>query len=85
MLKNTYSTAAPAYQSYEDALDEITVMSKQRRLVFVIDEYSYLTKAEKSFSSRLQHIIGHQWQDGQLYLILCGASISFYGVSGVGL
>lgn len=46
MLKNTYSTAAPAYRSYEDALDEITVMSKQRRLVFVIDEYAYLAKAE---------------------------------------
>ena len=77
MLKNTYSTAAPIYRSYEEALDEITVMSKQRRLVFVIDEYSYFAKAEKSFSSRLQHIIDHQWQDGQLYLILCGASISF--------
>lgn len=77
MLKNTYSTAAPAYRSYGDALDEITVMSKQRRLVFVIDEYAYLAKAEKSFSARLQHIIGRQWQDGQLYLILCGASISF--------
>lgn len=69
MFKNTYSTAAPTYRSYEDALDEITVMSEHRRLVFVIDEYSYLAKAEKSFSSRLQHIIDHQWQDGQLYLM----------------
>lgn len=75
--KNPDSSTAPTYRSYEDALDEITRMSKQQRLVFVIDEYPYLAKAEKSFSSRLQHIIDHQWQDGQLYLILCGSSMSF--------
>lgn len=77
--KNPDSAAAtaPTYRSYEDALDEITAMAKQQRLVFVIDEYPYLAKAEKSFSSRLQHIIDHQWQDGQLYLILCGSSMSF--------
>lgn len=69
--------AAPTYRSYADALDEITAMAKQQRLVFVIDEYPYLAKAEKSFSSCLQHIIDHQWQDGQLYLILCGSSMSF--------
>ncbi|MDD7389667.1 MAG: ATP-binding protein [Lachnospiraceae bacterium] len=77
--KNSDSAAAtaPTYRSYEDALEEITAMAKQQRLVFVIDEYPYLAKAEKSFSSRLQHIIDHQWQDGQLYLILCGSSMSF--------
>ena len=75
--KNPDSSTAPTYRSYEDALEEITRMSKQQRLVFVIDEYPYLAKAEKSFSSRLQHIIDHQWQDGQLYLILCGSSMSF--------
>lgn len=75
--KNPDSSVAPTYRSYEDALDEITAMAKQQRLVFVIDEYPYLAKAEKSFSSRLQHIIDHQWQDSQLYLILCGSSMSF--------
>ncbi len=77
MYKNSDSTSAPVYRSYEDALDEITAMLKEQRLVFVIDEYPYLAKAEKSFSSRLQHIIDHQWQNGQLYLILCGSSMSF--------
>ena len=60
--KNPDSSTAPTYRSYEDALDEITRMSKQQRLVFVIDEYPYLAKAEKSFSSRLQHIIDHKDQ-----------------------
>ena len=74
---NPNTTASPTYHSYDDALDEITAMARQRRLVFVIDEYPYLAKAEKSFSSRLQHITDHQWQDSRLYLILCGSSMSF--------
>ncbi|NLE03895.1 MAG: transposase, partial [Crenarchaeota archaeon] len=45
--------------------------------IFVIDEYPYLAKAEKSISSRLQHIIDHVWQNSQLFLILCGSSMSF--------
>ncbi len=75
--KNPESSNCPTYQSYADALDEITAMSAGRRMVFVIDEYPYLAKAEKSFSSWLQHVIDHQWQNGQLYLILCGSSMSF--------
>jgi len=39
--------------------------------------YPYLAKASKSISSRLQHIIDHTWKNGQLFLILCGSSMSF--------
>lgn len=52
-------------------------MSREEHLVFVIDEYPCLAKSEKSFSSRLQHIIDHVWQNGNLYVILCGSSMSF--------
>lgn len=75
--KEANGIGAPIYRSYADALDEITALSKEHRIVFVIDEYPYLAKAEKSISSRLQHIIDHAWQDGQLYFILCGSSMSF--------
>ncbi|MCM1025357.1 MAG: ATP-binding protein [Roseburia sp.] len=75
--KNPEGTNAPTYRSYDDALDEITAMAREERLVFVIDEYPYLARAENSFSSRLQHIIDHVWQDSGLYLILCGSSMSF--------
>lgn len=68
---------APVYESYADVLDEITEMAKRDRLIFVIDEYPYLAKAEKSISSRLQHMIDHVWQDTGMYLILCGSSMSF--------
>lgn len=75
--QNSDSTSAPTYRSYENALEAITGMAIEKRLVFVIDEYPYLAKAEKSISSRLQHIIDHSWQDSRIYLILCGSSMSF--------
>ncbi|MCI7301760.1 MAG: ATP-binding protein [Clostridiales Family XIII bacterium] len=50
---------------------------KKEQVVFVIDEYPYLAEADGSVSSRLQHIIDHVWQDSNLYLILCGSSMSF--------
>ena len=68
---------APVYQSFDSALNEITRMSETERMVFVIDEYPYLAKADKSISSRLQHIIDHIWKNGKLFLILCGSSMSF--------
>ncbi|MCI7098002.1 MAG: ATP-binding protein [Lachnospiraceae bacterium] len=77
MYKNPEGTGEPVYRSYADALEEITKMAKEQPLVFVIDEYPYLAKAEKSISSRLQHIIDHEWQESRLYFILCGSSMSF--------
>lgn len=77
LCKVPESVNAPIYNSYSDAFHEITNMAKNERLIFVIDEYPYLAKAEKSISSRLQHIIDHVWQNSKLYLILCGSSMSF--------
>lgn len=67
----------PEYTSFESALGEIGRLGSNERIVFVIVEYPYLAKAEPSISSRLQHLIDHSWQDGKLYLILCGSSMSF--------
>lgn len=69
--------SAPVYPSFDAAFSEITRMAENERLVFVIDEYPYLAKANKSISSRLQHIIDHIWKDSSLFLILCGSSMSF--------
>ena len=75
--KNPAGTNAPTYRSFSDALDEITLLAQEERLIFVIDEYPYLAKSYPSISSRLQHIIDHFWQNGKLYFILCGSSMSF--------
>ena len=68
---------APVYPNFDAAFAEITRMAENERLVFVIDEYPYLARANKSISSRLQHIIDHTWKDGNLFLVLCGSSMSF--------
>lgn len=68
---------APVFRSFDAAFSEITRMSENERLVFVIDEYPYLAKADSSISSRLQHIIDRAWKNGKLFLILCGSSMSF--------
>lgn len=71
------TVGAPIYADYDDAFAEISRMASQSRIIFVIDEYPYLAKAEKSISSRLQHIIDHVWQNSKLFLVLCGSSMSF--------
>lgn len=58
-------------------MDEITALSKDNRIVFVIDEYPYLAKAKPAISAMLQHMIDHKWKNTRLYLILCGSFMSF--------
>lgn len=77
LYKNPGEVNAPVYQNYENALDAVTEIAKERRVVFVIDEYPYLARSERSISSRLQHVIDHIWQNSRLFLILCGSSMSF--------
>lgn len=67
----------PVFTEYDAALDEITSLAKERRLVLVIDEYPYLAKAKPAISAMLQHLIDHKWNESKLFLILCGSSMSF--------
>lgn len=76
-MEHSDTENAPIYKSFDAAFSEITRLSRDERLVFVIDEYPYLAKVDKSVSSRLQHIIDRIWKDGKLFLILCGSSMSF--------
>ena len=74
---NPGAIEAPVYASFDAAFAEITRIARQQRVVFVIDELPYLVKAEPSITSRLQHLLDHDWSDSGLYLILCGSSMSF--------
>lgn len=75
--QNPDASHAPNFESFDAAFSEITAMAEKERIVFIIDEYPYLAKAEKSISSRLQHLIDHVWSNTNIYLILCGSSMSF--------
>ena len=74
---NPGAIQAPVYASFDAAFAEITRIAKKQRVVFVIDELPYLVKADPSVTSRLQHLLDHDWSDTKLYLILCGSSMSF--------
>ena len=49
----------------------------QDHLVVVIDEYPYAASANKSLNSVLQHLIDYDLKDTNMFLILCGSSMSF--------
>lgn len=58
--------SAPEFKSYDSTLDELTALSKDERIVFVIDEYPYLAKAQPAISAMLQHIIDYKWVEPKM-------------------
>ena len=76
-VPDTDPSSAPVYRDLYEALDVVFRMAASQRLVFVIDEYPYLAKADPSVSSMLQGLIDRYRDSSQLYLILCGSSLSF--------
>jgi len=67
----------PAFTDFEAAFEFLHEQSREERLIVVIDEYPYLAAADRSISSRLQNYIDQKFQDGKMFLILCGSSMSF--------
>ena len=65
------------YSDYEAALDAVFDIAVKEKLVFVIDEYPYLAESYSAVSSILQMYIDQKYKDTDLFLILCGSSMSF--------
>ena len=68
---------APVFPSFDAAFSEVTRLVTNGRVIFVIDELSYLADTDSSVLSRLQHLLDHEWADTKLFMILCGSSVSF--------
>lgn len=66
-----------SFQTINDLLDFLGKHSERERMVIVIDELPYLAEADKSVLSVLQNYIDNHWMHGQMFLILCGSSVSF--------
>lgn len=47
------------------------------RLVLIIDEFPFIAVENPSIKSILQHTIDHDWMEKNIFLILCGSSVSF--------
>lgn len=67
-----------SFSSWEAFFSYIASVARgDERLVLAIDEYPYLAKAKPEISSLLQKAIDQLWQKTNLFLILCGSSMSF--------
>lgn len=70
-------TSLPPFPSVTAAMRYLFEYSLEHRVVFVIDEYSYIAESIPSISSELQALIDVYRERSQLFLILCGSSMSF--------
>ncbi|MBR6458996.1 MAG: ATP-binding protein [Actinomycetaceae bacterium] len=69
--------SAPVFADVSGALEAAFAATKKTRGVLVIDEFPYMAQADPSFSSTLQAAIDRHHAHSQLFLILCGSSLSF--------
>lgn len=77
ILKNTDQGGKEKFANFEECFKEITRLAQEQRVILVIDEFPYLAKAYPTISSMLQSYIDHEFKETNLFLILCGSSMSF--------
>lgn len=65
------------FANWTDALDYLSKKTQAKRTVLIIDEFPFLAESNPSIKSILQHKIDHDWKERNLFLILCGSSVSF--------
>ena len=65
------------FDNWEDAFSFLKDRCSQEKVTLIIDEFPFLVKENPSLKSILQHNIDHGLKDTNLFLILCGSSISF--------
>lgn len=64
-----------SFKSWEDAFDYIGHKVTDRTAI-IIDEFPYIIEENPSVKSLLQHAIDHDFKSKNIFLILCGSSIS---------
>ena len=67
----------PTVDDWNNLFSIIKEQFGDERLVLVIDEYPYAVSANKSLNSILQHVIDYDFKETNIFLILCGSSMSF--------
>lgn len=65
------------YPDFENLFKNIDRLCKEQRVILAIDEYPYLAASYPAISSILQKHIDTCWKNSNLFLILCGSSMSF--------
>ncbi|MBR2835733.1 MAG: ATP-binding protein [Coriobacteriales bacterium] len=78
ILSYTSQISHAIFATFDEAFETILEMSRDKRLVLVIDEFPYLAQSFPEISSLLQEKIDHKFKEqSELMLILCGSSLSF--------
>lgn len=65
------------FANWEDAFDYISRKADGKRAVIIMDEFPFLAGPNPTIKSILQHRIDHDWKEKNIFLILCGSSVSF--------
>lgn len=73
-LHFNHSYIAP-FQSWEATFNDIS-NNLTDRILIIIDEFPYIIQENQSIKSLLQHCIDHDWKNKNIFLILCGSSVS---------
>ena len=66
-----------SFTSWDSAFEYIATQAGEKRIIIAIDEYPYLVSGNPSVSSVLQKHIDTRFKQTNIYLILCGSSMSF--------
>ena len=69
----TYGT----FSSWEAAFEYVENHTEKEKLLLIIDEFPFIAGANPSIKSIIQHKIDHSWKNKNIFLILCGSSVSF--------
>lgn len=65
------------FPTWDAGLRFVANKAQSDRIIIVIDEYPYLVNGNKSIPSLLQKLIDQVFGTTQLFLVLCGSSMSF--------
>lgn len=76
-IQSSNDNTLATFASYEKLFQHLSMLAKNERLIFIIDEFPYLAQAVPEISSLIQKFADHDWQETKLQLILCGSSMSF--------
>ena len=66
-----------SFASWDSAFEYIATQAGEKRIIIAIDEYPYLVSGNPSISSVIQKHIDTRFKQSNLFLILCGSSMSF--------
>jgi AAA+ ATPase superfamily predicted ATPase len=66
-----------SFEDWEKALQFIATTYNGRRMILVLDEFPYLVTSDKSLPSLLQNMIDHIFKETDLFIVICGSSMSF--------